>query len=178
MVRARLFQLVAVALLLAGPGTAVADTNKSGEVVGGLLPLSALLAAWLYEDGNEGLWQLGRSAVSAELTTVLLKQVIDKERPSGNCCTAFPSGHATRAFYSAAFLDRRYGRRAGVPAYLAATFVAYSRVESKHHDEADVIAGAAIGWLSSRYFTTRHEGIRIMPTVGSDSVGLVIEVDL
>lgn len=176
--RVLLCQLAAIVLLFAGPGTAVADTNKSGEVVGGLLPLSALLTAWLYEENNEGLWQLGRSAVTAELTTQILKQVIDKERPSGNCCTAIPSGHATRAFYSATFLDRRYGPRAGVPAYLAATFVAYSRVESKHYDESDVIAGAAIGWLSSRYFTTRYEGVRIMPTVGSDSIGLVIEIDL
>ena len=46
----------------------------------------------------------------------------------------------------------------GVPAYAAASFVAYSRVESREHYPRDVVAGAGIGILSSYIFTKPYKG--------------------
>ena len=50
-------------------------------------------------------------------------------------------------------MRERYGWGYGVPAYALASFVGYSRVESRQHYAPDVIAGAAIGILSSCLFT-------------------------
>lgn len=49
----------------------------------------------------------------------------------------------------------------GIPAYAAATFVAYSRVKSQKHHLYDVIAGGGIGFLSSYLFTTPYKGWNI-----------------
>lgn len=162
--------MVLVAAL--GVSPVIADTDDAGQVFNVLLPAAALSATYLVEDDRTGTMQFIKSAVVAELTTELLKTTINKERPSGNCCSSFPSGHATRAFYSAAFIHRRYGKKWGLPAYALAGVVAYSRVEGDHHDEVDVLAGALIGWLSSRYFTTRHD-VQIRPM--EDAIGLVFE---
>jgi membrane-associated phospholipid phosphatase len=55
-------------------------------------------------------------------------------------------------------MRKRYGWEYGVPAYAAASFVAYSRVEAKQHFPHDVIAGAAIGIASSYIFTRPYKG--------------------
>ena len=47
-----------------------------------------------------------------------------------------------------------------------ATFVAFSRAESKRHYTHDVIAGAAIGIGSSYLFTEPYKGWHIQPDVG------------
>jgi membrane-associated phospholipid phosphatase len=55
-------------------------------------------------------------------------------------------------------MRKRYGWEYGVPAYALASFVAYSRVESRQHYAHDVIAGAALGIISSYIFTRPYHG--------------------
>jgi membrane-associated phospholipid phosphatase len=55
-------------------------------------------------------------------------------------------------------MRKRYGWEYGIPAYAAASFVAYSRVEAREHYPHDVIAGAAIGIVSSYIFTRPYKG--------------------
>jgi membrane-associated phospholipid phosphatase len=55
-------------------------------------------------------------------------------------------------------MRKRYGWEYGIPAYAAASFVAYSRVESNEHHPQDVIGGAAIGIISSFIFTKPYHG--------------------
>src|SRR5262249_16283922 len=71
-----------------------------------------------------------------------LKPTIDRTRPNGGH-QSFPSGHAASAFAGAAFLQRRYGWRIGVPAGLLASFAAWSRVESREPYTSDALAGPA-----------------------------------
>lgn len=160
-------------VLFLSPDGARADSDAVGEALNVLLPLGALSATVFYEEGHEGTWQFLKSGATAELITELLKHTVDKERPNGRCCTSFPSGHATRAFYAAGFIHERYGRRWAIPSYALATVVAYSRVDSDAHDEVDVVAGALIGYLSSRYFTTRYQNATLRPM--SQAPGLVFE---
>jgi undecaprenyl-diphosphatase len=56
--------------------------------------------------------------------------------------SAFPSGHATAGFTTAAFLSRA---DPGPPWYLIAGLVAASRVYVRLHHASDVMAGAALG---------------------------------
>ncbi len=54
-------------------------------------------------------------------------------------------------------MRKRYGWKYGVPAYAAASFVAYSRVEAREYYPQDVVAGAAIGIASSYLFTRPYK---------------------
>ncbi len=157
--------------------SARADTKELGEALNVLLPAAGLYMA-VQEEGNEGLVQFIKSAVVAELVTEGLKTTIDKERPNGSCCTAFPSGHATRAFYAATYIHERYGSRAGVPALALATVVAYSRVDSDRHDIADVLGGAAVGYLSARYFTTPKAQLSVSNFDTPDAFGITLTFQL
>ena len=89
---------------------------------------------------------------STFIATHSLKIIINKERPNGGDF-GFPSGHTSAAFSGASFIERRYGLKIGVPAYILASYVGWSRVETNHHDYWDVIAGASLGIISGYIFT-------------------------
>ena len=143
----------ALALFLAlVAGSAHADSIEQAGTVGEiLLPAGAALGSLVAGD-HRGLGQLGEAFGTTMAVVYLLKPTIDRTRPNGGH-QSFPSGHAASAFAGAAFLQRRYGWRLGVPAGLLAAFVAYSRVESKEHHTSDVVAGAAIGIGANLVFT-------------------------
>ena len=105
-----------------------------------------------------------------------LKTIVDKKRPNGSN-RSFPSGHTSAAFQGAAFIHERYGWKPAVTAYFCATFVAYSRVESKNHYTDDVIAGAIIGTLSSFYFTEPWHGLTVVPTADRGQYGVQLSLN-
>jgi PAP2 superfamily len=88
---------------------------------------------------------LGRAGVA----TYGLKYSVQERRPNGEDDSSFPSGHTAISFAGAEFIRKEYGWRWGVPAYAAASFVGWSRVETKDHWWHDVAAGGAIGILSN-----------------------------
>jgi len=65
----------------------------------------------------------------------------------------FPSGHAIAAFSVATIFAQRYRSHRWAPwvAYGAAGLVGFSRVSLQQHFPSDVFAGAAFGYLISRY---------------------------
>jgi len=69
-------------------------------------------------------------------------------------------------------MRKRYGWEYGAPAYAAASFVAYSRVEARQHHPADVAAGAVIGIISSCIFTKHYKGWEIEPEVNGKYYGV------
>ncbi len=146
--------------------------EKSGDVVQVLIPSAAILGIWYLSD-YDGLIQFYKSFAVNLGITYGLKYSIDKKRPDGKS-KSFPSGHTSAAFQSAAFIHKRYGIEYGVPAYLAASFVGYSRVESDRHYWEDVIAGAVIGTASSFYFTKSYKHPIITPIVSNKKYGLFI----
>lgn len=126
------------------------------------LPLTALGVSLAKKD-KTGTYQLLKSFALQTVTTHLLKRTIKRKRPSGGT-HSFPSGHTSLSFMSSTFLWKRYGWKYGVPATLAASFVGYSRagIDDPVHHHSDVIAGAAIGILSSLLFTkVKESGNRI-----------------
>jgi membrane-associated phospholipid phosphatase len=128
----------------------------TGDVLTYVLPATAAGMTLGFKDGK-GALQFGESAAFTLIATYGLKYAIDEERPNGGN-HSFPSTHASISFCSAEFVRKRYGWGYGIPAYLAASFVAYSRVEAKEHHPQDVIAGAAIGIISSYIFTRPYKG--------------------
>lgn len=110
-----------------------------------LLPAAAGVAIGVATHDNTGLLQLGISTASTLAINYGLELSINKHRPDGTGHHAFPSTHTALAFDGATFLQKRYGWKAGVPAFALATYVAWGRVYAKRHDAWDVLAGAAIG---------------------------------
>ncbi|MDO8956910.1 MAG: phosphatase PAP2 family protein [Deltaproteobacteria bacterium] len=151
-----------IAFFAAGMSVHAGDSIESaGDVLFFLLPATAAGLTLGLRDGR-GAVQFGESAALTLGVTYGLKYAVDEKRPNGGS-QSFPSTHASISFSSAEFIRKRYGWEYGVPAYLAATFVAYSRVESRDHYAHDVIAGAVIGIVSSYVFTTPFLGLQIQP---------------
>jgi membrane-associated phospholipid phosphatase len=153
---------------------AKATTEKAGTAIAVLLPALGLGNTVLFEEGNKGTIQFVKSLVVSQVITFGLKAAINKARPNGECCKSFPSGHSSVSFMGAAFIEKRYGWKYGIPAYLAATFVAYSRVKSDKHYTVDVAAGAAIGIVSSYFFTVPYKGFQITPHANLGFYGVSI----
>ena len=153
------------------------DVEKAGDVLKYAMPATAAGIALLSDD-REGFAQFALSYVATMGTAIALKSVIEEDRPDHSDRHSFPSDSAASAFASAAFLDKRYGWRFGLPAYAVASFVGYSRVESDKHHWYDVVAGAALGWGFNQLITTEDEtgGITVHPLLATDFVGLNLDL--
>jgi membrane-associated phospholipid phosphatase len=113
-----------------------------GDVARRAIPVAAALISVVKKDLS-GVIQLAATALVTEGLTEGIKRVVDKRRPDGGYYS-FPSGHTSAAFAGASYLHYRYGWPYGVPAYIAAGVVAYSRVHAHRHDWADVVGGALL----------------------------------
>jgi membrane-associated phospholipid phosphatase len=96
-----------------------------------------------------------RSVAIAEFITEGLKYTVRRERPDGSGANSFPSGHAADTMAFATALERHFGWRYAVPAYVFASYVAMSRLHDNRHYLSDVTAGAAVGIIAGRT-VTRH----------------------
>ncbi len=169
--RAKAFLLAA--LLWVAPCMPVHGGNSieaAGEVLTLLLPATAAGMTVGFKD-KEGAIQLGKSGALTLGVTYGIKYALDETAPNGDKYS-FPSAHTSVSFTSAEFMRARYGWEYGIPAYVAATFVAVSRVEARDHYVHDVIAGAAIGVISSYIFTRPYKGLHVQPDVGRDYYGI------
>lgn len=135
--------------------TADKGFKTASDVLAFALPAVAAGTS-LVQDDTAGLFQLARAEAATLATTALLKLTVHETRPNGRDDKSFPSGHTSVAFAAAQYMQMRGGSRFGVPAYMAATLVGYSRVRADEHHWKDVLAGAAIGIASSYYFTDRR----------------------
>jgi len=96
--------------------------------------------------------------------------------------SSFPSGHSTLAFATAAVMTRESDNNpwVGVPAYLVAGGVGFSRMYVEKHWLTDVLFGAVLGHSigmlveNRRHQTQKPTAWRIVPTAGSDSSGLAL----
>jgi len=117
---------------------------------------------------------LSQGLIVAGSMTAALKFALRRSRPDGSSRFSFPSGHAAGSFALATVSSHYYGAKAGVPLYALATLVGLSRVTSGKHFPSDVVAGAAIGYISARaaILGTEHvapapsDGSRALPAVG------------
>src|SRR6266568_5413718 len=144
--------------------------QTAGDVLQFVLPATAGGLTLGYHDG-QGALQLGESLGVTLGVTYALKYTIDERRPNGGS-QSFPSAHTSISFAAAEFMRKRYGWEYGVPAYAAASFVAYSRVEARDHYPHDVIAGASIGIVSSYIFTKPYKGWRVEADAGEKYYGV------
>lgn len=162
---------MAAALLVSSPAFAT-TTESAGSAVAIALPALAAGVS-LYHDDWRGIAELSVDTIATVGTAYALKHIVREKRPDGSDYQSFPSDTAALAFAPAQFLWDRYGWRYGLPAYAAATFVAYSRVDADKHHWYDVTASAALAYGFSAIFTTefrQRANLYAQPEPGGASV--------
>lgn len=174
--RTLLLWVTALALGFSSTGYAEDRWTQAGEVLLYALPLTAATATYTLDD-PDGRSQLVMAYGVTLSTSYVLKGLIERERPDGTDDLSFPSFSAASAFTSAAFIQRRYGWDAGLPAYLAASYVGWSKVYSDRHHTTDVLAGAALAWGVNQWLVEpgSDSQFALMPTRGG--MALAFEVN-
>ena len=173
-----LLALLMLALPVSAQELEVTGSRKavrtSGDIGAVLLPVAGLTAVLVRQDW-QGLKQGAFSALATAGVTYALKYSIRKDRPDHSDRHSFPSMHTATSFASAAFIQRRYGWKWGLPAYVLSAYVGWSRIYGKKHDGWDVLAGAAIGagcsYIFTRPFAQKHQ-LTINPVAGDGCVGI------
>ncbi len=130
--------------------------ETSGDILLFALPAAALGATFIKGD-SKGTWQFTKGFLTNVAVTMTLKLVIDKQRPNMENNNAFPSGHTSTTFHSASFIQRRYGWKYGIPAYILSSYTGFTRLNADKHDVVDILAGAVVGIGSTYLFTTPYQ---------------------
>ena len=137
--------LAALLLLLAGTPALASGMESMGTGVAIALPLVAGGIS-LYKDDRTGLAQLTVDTLATVGTAYALKNIVREQRPDKSDFQSFPSDTSALAFAPAQFLWDRYGWQYGLPAYAAAIFIGYSRIDAKKHHWYDVAASAGFAF--------------------------------
>ena len=149
----RLLLLFYSNLVLSSSNAQTSNIEKSGDIIQIALPITAFVSTFIWKDQQKAPIQFVKTMGASFTITHAIKRLINKERPNGGDYS-FPSGHTSAAFTGAAFIEKRYGLKVGVPSYLLASYVGWTRIESNHHDSWDVLGGAIVG-IGSAYLFTR-----------------------
>lgn len=178
MPKCRFIGSVGAILLLSMPAAPAAASDEgwatASDVVRAGLVAAAVGAPAVDGDGA-GAVQGAGSVAAAYLVAEALKQTFPATRPDGSDNRSFPSAHSATAFAAAATISERQGETAGLLAHAAAAFVAVARVEARKHRWGDVIVGAAVGELSGRLLTNRHDrSVAILPWADTSGGGIAI----
>jgi membrane-associated phospholipid phosphatase len=155
----------------------------AGEIVTDVITGGAFIASRLTK--NEHFRAFGYTVAQAYITNGILTQGIkyatQRMRPDGSDSQSFPSGHTSSTFALATVVTNYYGKKWGIPLYAFAGLVGVSRIEKGRHWPSDILAGAALGYISGRTAIvgtkrelSRHKTARlmIMPTFGRDWRGV------
>jgi membrane-associated phospholipid phosphatase len=172
--RRRILLYLFISLLIAAPAQATEDIERAGDILALGIPATAYGITFVFDD-IDGRVDFYKSFFTTIGITYGLKFTVDKRRPNGGP-QSFPSAHASAAFSGASFMEKRYGLKYGIPAYITASFAGWSRVESNNHYPEDVLMGAAIGIITTYYFTKPYNRrLNLMPIAGYGMYGVALK---
>jgi len=121
-----------------------------------------------------------RAQVANGIVTRSLK-LIPRARPFQEKATlghgSFPSGHTSASFSTATVIQRRFGWRAGLPAYLLASYVGLSRLHHNHY-LSDVAFGAGLGIAAGLAVNQPSRRAAISPILEPGVAGVMIDIHL
>jgi membrane-associated phospholipid phosphatase len=94
------------------------------------------------------------SSVLTDQVVTFLKHRTHQMRPDNSTYNSFPSGHTATAFVGAEMMNQEFGWRSpwySVAGYTMATGTAVLRIMNNRHWLSDVITGAGIGMLTTKF---------------------------
>jgi membrane-associated phospholipid phosphatase len=133
-----------------------------------IAPFLVVTELSLATDGKSAKPEMVQGAKALLATTVItqaLKYTVREKRPNSESLSSFPSGHTSSAFAMATVVAD-YKPKYKWLAYGAASVIGWSRVEVGAHRWHDVLAGAAIGYVTAKHFTNQHFSVSPNGTVG------------
>jgi membrane-associated phospholipid phosphatase len=144
------------------PSGARHDFFRAGATVGDGVEQNAF-ALGTYVVGRlahkPGIASLGADLIDAQIVNGVLTQGIkvatQRTRPNGSP-RAFPSGHTSATFATAAVVQEHFGWKWGAPIYAVGAYVSVSRMVDNKHWASDVVFGTAIGLVSGRAASLGH----------------------
>jgi membrane-associated phospholipid phosphatase len=150
-----------------------AGAFRAGNVGGGFYAQTGgafALYTLGYVTRSEKVRAVGSDLVRAQILTQIsvqtAKTMVRRERPDASDRMSLPSGHAAGTFATATVLQRHFGWKVGVPAYVAGAYVASSRMSANKHHLSDVIMGAAFGIAAAHTVTVGSGSARFEMGVG------------
>ncbi len=175
----RIVAAFATAVCLCATPAAASSLESIGTDVAIAMPVLAAGVAYGHDQDWNGIAELGVDTIGTVGVAYGLKHVIREERPDHSDFQSMPSDTAALAFAPAAFLWDRYGWEWGVPAYAAAAFVGYSRVDAKKHHWYDIAASAGLAWGFSRIFTREyHRRYQVYSDLYASPDGAFVKVSM
>jgi membrane-associated phospholipid phosphatase len=157
------FALAVLAAAAVSDPAAAKTTTSLGTGIAIALPVAAGVVT-LYKEDYAGTEQLAVTTLLTVGTAYGLKHLVRECRPFAQPCShgggnwdSFPSDTSALAFAPAEFLRERYGWSWGIPAYAAAGFVGWSRVDADKHHWYDVAASFGISLIYNELITTRYQ---------------------
>ena len=147
------------------------------DVLTGVIPIGAFWYTHNIDDRNgrdQMLWSIGSSLAVITTARVAFDSTDYGTRPNGHPY-GFPSGHIAFLGSAAAFVQDRYGWKAGIPSWAVTAYTAYVRVEDEHHKWRDVVVSAVIVQGISWYFVEPYPQVRVLPFSKEDGSGLQLE---
>jgi membrane-associated phospholipid phosphatase len=158
----------------AAPAFALDNDILAADVLTAVIPLTGIAVAY-FTDDTLGQKQWLRNTVVNQVLVSALRLGFNEtslgERPNGHSY-GFPSGHEAFVMSGAAFLGERYGWKWGTPAYMAAAYVAYVRVDEDKHHWRDVIASGILGYGVALLTVTPENATYLAPVIGPDFIGM------
>ena len=131
-----------------------------------LIAAGRLGRAWSVESFGSDL--LRAQAITGILTRSM-KMAINRTRSDGGTYS-YPSGHTSSAFTIAGVVYKDLGPIWGIPAFVGASYVGFSRLQENKHYVSDVIAGAVLGSYISFKISNKsghRASYHIVPVAGS-----------
>ncbi len=163
-------------------------SDESLKIIGGPAFHFAATGVWYAascsnqdEFNKSRAWTMFEALSITGATTVALKVARNNDSPNGSEL-AWPSGHTASSFTVASVLDEFYGHKVGIPAYAAASVVAWRMMDTGDHWGSDVVFGATLGWVVGHTVAGKHKnmeiaGFRVLPYTMSNS-GPTIGINL
>jgi membrane-associated phospholipid phosphatase len=143
-----------------GQGSVV--LRQFGEYAYQVPVLAGVYAVSLWTEADH-LHEFSKAVLSAygltAFSTVAIKGVTNTSRPTTqfeNGHYGFPSYHAASAFTIAAVVEEYYGWQVGLPVYVLAGLVGWSRIDQREHDLSDVLFGSVLGFVIGKSVACAH----------------------
>jgi membrane-associated phospholipid phosphatase len=153
-----------------GAGYARADSLDAAEFASGagtVIYVSGGVLLPLWTDGGQGKDHALRAADALLASSVLsetLKRMVQEKRPDSNQRDSFPSEHTTIAF-AVATAESHFHTQQAPYWYAGAAAIGWSRVRLGRHYCRDVVAGAALGYLTTHWALSRPKGLILTPLI-------------
>lgn len=141
---------------------AISGKGKNKCKVDDFLQYSPMVAAYALDFTNikakhsllDRTVMLAMSYATMGIVVNSMKYGFNEKRPDSDATNSFPSGHTATAFMGAQFLYEEYKHESpwiGITGYVVATTTGYLRIYNHRHYLNDVVAGACIGIMSTKF---------------------------